>query len=83
MEDADPTDLWFTRLHSLGGQGGPLQQYTEVMESLAETLEPESGLKNLGRRLIWKLEKTQIKSMLDTIERLKSLISIALQEDNL
>lgn len=83
MEEANPKDAWYGRLLSLGGDGGPLDQYKQAMENLAERLEPKSGIKDLQKRLNWTFDKKHIKETLDEIERLKALISLALQEDNL
>ncbi len=83
MEEANPKDAWYGRLLSLGGEGGPLNQYKQAMENLAERLKPKSAVKDLQRRLKWTLEKKHIKETLDEIERLKALIGLALQEDNL
>ncbi len=83
LDDASPTDPWFARLLTLGGPGGPLEQYGNTMEELAVKLRAKSGIQSLGQRLIWTIDKKQIKDVLDRIERLKSLIGLALQEDNL
>ena len=53
------------------------------MEDLAKRLGPEKCVKSLGKRLIWTLDKKQMKETLEIIERLKPLIGVALQENNL
>ena len=83
MEEANLKDAWYGRLLSLGGDGGPLDQYKHALETLAGRLKPKSGTKEFQRRLIWTLDKKHIKETLDEIERLKTLIVLALQEDNL
>lgn len=40
-------------------------------------------LKKLCEALMWKFKKEEIASILDRIERLKSLVEIVLQEDHL
>ncbi len=83
MEEANLKDAWYGRLLSLRGDGGPLDQYKHAMETLAERLKSKSGIKEFQRRLKWTLDKKHIKETLDEIERLKTLIVLALQEDNL
>lgn len=48
---------------------------------LAEKLAPAKGLNELGRRLIWTLDKTKCMAIITKIERLKTLIMLALQGD--
>lgn len=83
VETADPTSSWFDRVRSLSQSGGPLEQYKKSLDDLAKLLKPEAGLKHLGKKLVWPLDKKRIHDVLMMIERLKTLISIALQEDNL
>ena len=83
VEHANQTDPWYVRIRLLEGQGGPLDQYQSAMIVLAKKLKPESGLKKLEKRLLWTFDRKQIKATLDLIERLKSLISLALQGDHL
>ena len=83
VEHANQKDPWYVQICSLQGQGGPLDHYQSVMIALAKKLEPESGVKKLEKRLLWTFDKKQIKATLDLIERLKSLISLAIQGDHL
>lgn len=81
IEEANQKDPWYVRVRAL--EGPCLDQYRIAMEDLAQRLRPETGVKSLGKRLIWSFDKKQIRETLETIERLKSLISLAIQEDNL
>lgn len=83
LENANTTDPWFARLLSLGAQGGPLEQYQKGLEEIVAKLQTKSGIKLVGQRLLWTLDKKQTKDILDRIERLKTLIGIALLDDNL
>ena len=83
VEHANEKDAWHVQICSLAGQGGPLDQYHSAMIALAKKLTPVSGVEKLEKRLLWTFDKKQIKATLDVIERLKSLISLALQGDHL
>jgi hypothetical protein len=83
VESADIASPWFKGILSLGAHDGPLDRFKQAMEDLARKLEPNSGLKALGKRLIWPLEKKDCNEILSKIERVKTLVGLALQEDNL
>ena len=81
VEDANRDDLWFIR--ALAFEGDCLYQYQKAMEDLAKRFSTEKCVKSVRKRLIWTLDKKQMKETLETIERVKPLIGLALQEDNL
>jgi hypothetical protein len=83
LEEAKSTDPWFTGVRSLGVESGPLDQFKEAMEELARKLKPEVGIKKFGKSFFWTLDKNDIDTVLSKIERLKTLISLALQKDHL
>ena len=86
MEESQETatsDTWFSRLKSLGCQGGPLDDFKFTMEELADKLKPTRGMKKIEKALCWTIEKKEIDAVLLKIERLKSLIICALQNDHL
>jgi hypothetical protein len=83
VEEAKSTDTWFTGVRSLTGEGGPLGQFKDIMEELAKKLKPEAGIKKFGKALIWTLDKNEISNILSKIERLKTLVTLALQKDHL
>ncbi len=58
VEYADATDPWFVNVRSLGGSGGPLEQFEGGLEELAKGLKPNLGFKTLGKRFIWTLDKS-------------------------
>ena len=76
------TDSWFTGLQSLGEEGGPLMEFKIAMEEIADKLTPAKAM-NLGRLLRWTLDKKEIDALLSKIERLKTLVCLALQKDHL
>lgn len=74
--EAKKTDAWFTGVCSLGVPNGPLAQYQQAMEELARTSKPK-----LGQRWIWPFRQKEVEKILKRIERLKSIILLALQDD--
>jgi hypothetical protein len=83
VEEAESMGAWFADVRSLGVEGGPLDQFKDAIEKLARKLRPEAGIKKFGKALIWTLHKNEISNILSKIERLKTLVSLALQKDHL
>jgi hypothetical protein len=83
VEEVKSTDPWLSGIHSLGVEGGPLEQFKNAMDELAVKLKPKSGVKGFGRVLLWTLDKNEIGNILSKIERLKTLVSFSLQKDHL
>ena len=77
VEETESTDPWFTGLHSLGG---PLTEFKSAMEDIANQLTPATSLKKV---LKWTIDKKEIDAILSKIERLKTLVVLALQKDHL
>ena len=82
-QETASSDTWFSGLKSLGRQGGPLDDFKFTMEELADKLKPAQGMKKIEKALCWTIEKKEIEAILLKIERLKSLINYALQNDHL
>ncbi|KAH0536690.1 hypothetical protein FGG08_006456 [Glutinoglossum americanum] len=82
VEEAKSTDSWFTCVSSLGVEMGPIEQFKSEMEELARKLKPQSGIKKLGKTLLWTLDKNEINNILSKIERLKTRVGLALQKDH-
>lgn len=80
IEETTSTDPWFTGLRSLGGERGPLMEFKSAMEKIADKLAPTSSVM---RALRWTLDKRETDAILSKIERLKTLIGLALQKDHL
>lgn len=85
VEEAKSTsDPWFAALRGLGAPGGPVDQLQGKMEYLATKLEPSTGrLSKVGKALAWALGKKEMEEALAQIERVKTLIMLALQNDQL
>lgn len=84
VDEAKAGDKWYESTRTLlGGPNGPINHFGNALAELAGKLMPAAGLKEFGRKLIWTLDKKECKDILDKIERLKTLIGLALQEDTL
>ena len=84
VEETASTDPWFTGLRSLGAEGGPLMEFRYAMEDIATKLAPATtSVGNLRKVLRWTLDKKDIETILLRIERLKTLVGLALQNDHL
>ena len=81
VEQSHIQDPWFTAVRRLGAENGPLDQVRQILEKLVSKLEQSHGFKKLARQIGWKLEKSEIADILDRIERIKSLVNIALTSD--
>jgi hypothetical protein len=64
-------------------ENGPLDQYKQALEQLLSMVEIQHGVQKVKRRLLWNFKKEEIVSILARMERLKSLVSIALENDHL
>lgn len=68
---------------SLSGHNGLFSQIESSLQSLASKVEPTST--NTGhsfvQKLRWPLRKEEVKDVLSSIERQKTLLSLALQND--
>ncbi|MCJ1392629.1 hypothetical protein MMC18_005499 [Xylographa bjoerkii] len=80
IEDANAGDAWYTAIRALGEENGALDQYQAALKLLASKLDTRNGTK-LGRALMWKFDKVEIIGILSKIERLKTLINVALTND--
>lgn len=83
LEEGNSHEPWYNAVRSLGGENGPLDQYKQVLELLQTKLTGGDGLKKIGHALMWKFSKEEVKSMLERMERLKTLVQIALEMDHL
>lgn len=74
---------WYKEVALLGVPGGPLDQYRIALETLQLKIVTGKGAVKISNALWWKFSKEEVASILLRIERLKSLIQIALQMDHL
>lgn len=81
-EKAQIGDPWFEQLRKLNVKDGPLDQYKQALELLQAKVEIGDGIQKIKRQLFWKFKKDEVTSILARMERLKSLVSIALEMDH-
>ncbi|KAK7885641.1 hypothetical protein LTR67_009992 [Exophiala xenobiotica] len=71
------------RLERLGGdEVGLLDEFRLQLEHLEKWLAPAIGLKKLLKAVSWKLKHAEVKDILDTIERQKTLFVLTLQSES-
>lgn len=85
LEEAKSENVsWHAAVRSLAIANGPLDQYKSALKQLQSkvTTASTSRLRKAGRALVWKFTKDEVAGILSRIERLKSLIQIALEMDH-
>jgi hypothetical protein len=83
VDDPDTRDICFNEVGLLNAPNGPLIQLRKTLELLVEKLVPGSRIQQIAKVLKWPFDKTEINEILGTIERLKSLFSLAMQNDHM
>lgn len=79
--DRDIGDGYLDVARSLAVPYGPLDQFKTTLEKLSKQLQPATGVRKAARVLRWPFKKEEVKDLLSTIERQKTLFSLALQND--
>jgi hypothetical protein len=83
LEDATADATWYTAVRALGDENGPLDQFKQALEALQTHMTNGGRLQQAGKALVWKFKKEEIAGILVRIERLKTIVGIALQMDHL
>jgi hypothetical protein len=84
LEEGDVSTPWFTAIRGLNTENGPLDQFKEALQLLQDRMiERKSRFGQAVNVLTWKFRKEEIDPILQTMERLKTLVGIALQMDHL
>lgn len=82
-QNMDPPNT--TKLSTLGlliQPEGPLIKCEAELTILKKRLEPETGLKAIGKALSWPLRERETKKTLDKIASFKSILTLALTADH-
>lgn len=83
LEEGSPDTPWYTDVRALYVENGPLDQFKQALETLQAKITDGGRLKKTGKAMLWKFKKEEVASILSRMERLKTLIEIALQMDHL
>ncbi|KAJ7591920.1 ankyrin repeat-containing domain protein [Mycena floridula] len=75
---------WTNAVILLGQQDGPFVQLSVIIEKIHNKLEDSSGgqSKKLFKTLTWSLDKSDVTELLVRVERVKSLVMLAIQNDH-
>jgi hypothetical protein len=79
VDQCQTNEPWFNEAKLLATKGGVLDQLKSILENLVAKIDPGSRMKDF----VWKITSKEVDQALAQIERLKSRISIALQQDHL
>ena len=83
LEEANSNERWYAAVRDLAVKDGPFDQYKHALEQLLPKVASASGIKKIGNALLWKFSKEEVTNILLRIERLKTLVQIALEMDHL
>jgi len=83
LEEGSSNESWYTAVRALGVENGPLDQFKQALEELQAKMTGGGRLKKVGDVLVWKFSKEEVTSILARMERLKTLVEIALEMDHL
>lgn len=83
IEDLDLQDPRLKGMQALAQEGSPLEQLAQALQTIAEKLKPAGRIRRCLKAFIWPLQKEDIDDVLSKMERLKSLIALYRQGDQL
>lgn len=82
LEESSCEDPWYGEVKALGLEDGPLDQYRQALELLQTKLGGWDRFR-MGKAVVWNISKGEVASIFSRMERLKTLILIALEMDHL
>lgn len=82
LQGENANSSWHIAVRALAVENGPLDQFKQALETLQTRMTDGGRLKNAGDILMWKFKKEEVASILGRIERLKTLVGIAIQRDH-
>jgi hypothetical protein len=83
LEQDDLNLPWYATMQSLAVFGGPLDQYLEALKQLESKVVVNGGARKVRGALLWTFSKKAVAKILNRMERLKSLLAVALEMDHL
>ncbi|KAK2792301.1 hypothetical protein FQN52_003778 [Onygenales sp. PD_12] len=82
LDEGDSHEPWYGEIRALSVKDGPFDQYKLTLEQLQAKILKGRGMNKMGYYLMWKLIKEDVTDLMARIERLKSLVQIALEMDH-
>ncbi|KAF1961004.1 ankyrin [Byssothecium circinans] len=82
VQTGDLSQPWYTAVAELAAPKGLFDQFKHALEALQNKITDGGRLKKVGEALVWKFKKEEVAGILHRIERLKTLVEIALQMDH-
>lgn len=83
FDNTPPNTAWATATSSLAVADGPFAQLSTLVQKVESKLKiPPTRIGQLQQKLKWTLDKTDVAELLTKVERVKSLIMLALQNDH-
>ena len=83
VDDADSMGKDLVSISSLKLPGGPMDQLTNTLGQLVSSLTPKDRAQRLSRSLLWPLAKKEAGELIEVIERQKTALTLAIQNDNM
>ncbi|KAL8922168.1 MAG: hypothetical protein Q9208_005363 [Pyrenodesmia sp. 3 TL-2023] len=83
LEETGENRPWYTSVRALAVIGGPFDQYKSALEQLQSKVKFGSGITKVGNILAWNFSKKEINVILSRMDRLKTLVQIALEMDHI
>ena len=81
VEEARSDEPWYNQVKLLAVKDGPLDQFKDTLEKMVERISTSRKRDQIKSILTWTLTKTEVDNALARMERLKSLLSCALNND--
>lgn len=82
-QEVDPQSQIFMSLKSLASPQGPFDLFKKSLEILAAKVAPARSAGKLKQAITWRFEESDIKQLMDVLQRQKSYYILALQGNNL
>jgi hypothetical protein len=83
LEEGDSKTPWYTAVRALAVENGPLDQFKQALELLQSKMTGGGRLKRTSDALVWMFKKEEVASIMSRMERLKTLVQVALENDHL
>jgi hypothetical protein len=83
LSESSSQEPWYAKVQALGVKDGPLDQYKGSLEEFLKKVKTPNKMRKLVNTLLWSWIKEEVAGIFATMERLKTLVSTALELDHL